>query len=84
MSYQPKNYIDDIKNNHLPTLVLVGESDESFHADQFAGVFRNAPEIFVKRIADTNHLEIVSKQEVKDAITEWYEQLDWSTNQRIK
>ena len=78
MSYQPENYIDDIKNNQVPTLVLVGESDESFHADEFAGVFKDAPNYVVKRIADTNHLEIVSTQEVKEAISEWYEQLDSS------
>ena len=78
MSYQPKNYIDDIKNNQVPILVLVGESDESFHADQFAGVFKDAPNSVVKRFADTNHLEIVSTQEVKDAISEWYERLGWS------
>ena len=80
MSFQPKNYIQDIKNNEVPTLVLVGEIDESFHAAQFSIVFKDAPASVVKQIRDTNHMEIVSKQEVKDAFSEWHDKLNWLNN----
>jgi non-heme chloroperoxidase len=76
-SYEPKNYIDDIKNNLKPTLVVVGDLDESFNPEQFQMVFKDGKATTVERIANANHIGIVRQQEVKDRVSKWYGLLNW-------
>lgn len=73
MSYQPNNYIEDIKKIDRPTLVVVGDKDEAFNADQFAPAFKPSEKFSeVKLIANATHLDVLSNQNAQEKIAEWY------------
>ena len=43
LNFRPHaDYLGDLRDMHLPCEVLVGADDDVFHADRFAGVFRQA------------------------------------------
>lgn len=75
MSFQPNNYKEAIKKIHHPALVLVGDKDESFYADQFQKVFKESALCEVKVIPGATHLDVLNNQESKKEITNWFNTL---------
>lgn len=76
MSFQPHNYIEDIKQINRPTLVLVGEKDEAFNVEQFAIAFRPAQKyVYVKTITGAKHMDIFNNADAKQEINNWYTKL---------
>lgn len=75
MSFQPNDYIADIKRINKPTLVLVGQEDEAFASDQFAPAFQSAAAFAaVKTIPEAKHLDIINNPDSRQAIRQWYAQ----------
>ena len=57
-----------------PTLVVVGTDDESFYAEEFAGVFGAfTPHAQVELIPDAKHLGLVVEAVVPPLVVEWLE-----------
>ncbi len=84
VNYGPSHYVDDIKKIAVPTLVLVGSSDESFHPEKFASVFgveKPAPLIDVKIVKGANHMSIVDDSDSRRFILDWYQS---TTDSRIE
>lgn len=75
MSFQPNNYLDDIKKLNRPTLVLVGEKDEGFYADKFPQAFALAEKYAqVSIIPGAKHLDIFTRPEARQIIEHWFNQ----------
>lgn len=76
VNFAPNNYIDDIANISVPTLVLIGEKDESFYPEQFTPVFANAKHMVDTQIVQqANHMNIVDSSTSINLITTWKSQL---------
>jgi non-heme chloroperoxidase len=76
VNFAPTHYIDDIAKIRVPTLVLVGEDDESFHAEEFEAVFDNAKEyVDVIRVEGAKHLSIVDHASSQNYLVEWYNRI---------
>lgn len=75
-NFGPTNYIDDVAKIDVPTLVLVGENDESFHPNQFNAAFNGAaPKANVHLIANAKHMDIVDNGDAIQLIASWYSEL---------
>lgn len=72
LNFTPKNYKKDISNINIPSLVLVGEKDESFYPKQFKIEFQPAKK-YVKTfiIPNANHLNLVNNQHTFKLIKKW-------------
>ena len=71
VNFAPTHYKHDIIKLKTPTLVLVGNADESFYPERFQEVFQPAAAFTrVQRIANANHLNIVKNEEVLTQIRE--------------
>jgi len=65
VNFAPTHYKHDIIKLKTPTLVLVGNADESFYPERFQEVFQPAAAFTrVQRIPNANHLNIVKNEEV--------------------
>jgi len=74
VNFAPKDYVKDIANLQTKSLVVVGEEDESFYAQQFDTVFQPAKKYTtVQRKLGVNHLNIVRNKEVIQTIIEFME-----------
>jgi len=71
MSFQPHQYSEDIQKIHCPTLVLVGDQDESFYSDQFSVVFGKSNWAEVKVISGAKHLDLMNHPVSKSIISQW-------------
>ena len=71
VNFAPTHYKHDIIKLKTPTLVLVGNADESFYPERFQEVFQPAAAFTrVQRIPNANHLNIVKNEEVLTQIRE--------------
>lgn len=71
-SFAPASFEDDLSANTKPILVLVGQDDEAFYANQFEPIFqKNAPLAEVYLLPDIKHLDLVHQPEAVDLIIEW-------------
>ncbi len=72
-SFAPNNYIEDIKKIDAPMLVLVGEKDEGFYAEEFAPIFRPAAKYVTTRvIKDAKHLDVMGKLTARAEMSQWF------------
>ena len=72
MNFSPNSYVTDIQAITKPALVVVGNSDESFYADKFEGMFKPVEDkVKLKIIEGVRHLEIVDNEKSRDAISSW-------------
>jgi pimeloyl-ACP methyl ester carboxylesterase len=56
-----------------PTLVLVGENDESFYPEKFTSVFDNENNnIDVHIVKGANHMDIIDIKDSRNYVFEWY------------
>lgn len=75
MSFQPNNYIADIKHIDKPTLVVVGQADETFVSDQYSPAFKPAGKFAqVKIIPAAKHMDIINHPDSRQEILNWYRQ----------
>lgn len=71
VNFAPTHYKHDIIKLKTPTLVLVGNADESFYPERFQEVFQPAAAFTrVQRIPNANHLNIIKNEEVLTQIRE--------------
>ncbi|RXG30331.1 alpha/beta hydrolase [Leeuwenhoekiella palythoae] len=71
VNFAPTHYQHDIIKLKTPTLVLVGNADESFYPERFQEVFEPAAAFTrVQRIPKANHLNIIKNEEVLTQIRE--------------
>lgn len=70
-SSAPDNYIDALTTDDLPMLVIVGEKDEAFRAEEYPQVISLHSNGNVVIIPDESHDGIIQSQEVIPAIKSW-------------
>lgn len=72
LNFAPKNFENEVRQLRTKSLVLVGESDESFYPNRFEKVFEPANSfVSLNIIPATNHLDIVKSGEVVTKIQNW-------------
>ena len=74
MSFQPRDYPEEIKQIHQPTLVVVGSLDESFYPDQFPIVFKDAKTANVIIVKGAKHLDVMDNEDSKRYVRTWFDQ----------
>ena len=73
VNFAPNNYIDDISKITIPTLVLIGQNDESFYPEKFYEVFdASKSNIDVHIIKNANHMNIINTDDSNNHIVNWY------------
>jgi len=75
MSYEPRNYKEDLSAITQPLLVVAGTKDEAFIYCQYEPVISQYTEVQVKLLQDVTHLGVVVGPEVRPVIREWLEGL---------
>ena len=74
VNFAPNHYLKDIARISVPTLVLIGENDESFYSEKFSSVFDTTKtNIELHIVDDANHMNIVDIAKSRKHL------LDWST-----
>lgn len=72
MNFAPRDCKEDIEALAIPTLVLVGEKDESFYPERFALAFEPAGDnASVQIVAGANHLNVVDTPASLEKIPTW-------------
>ena len=81
VNFAPNNYIADISKITMPTLVLVGQNDESFYPEKFGDVFdASNNHIDVHIVQDATHLGIVHNDSSNSQVLDWYHRSIQSKN----
>ncbi|MEH6584541.1 MAG: alpha/beta fold hydrolase [Halioglobus sp.] len=71
-SFGPQDFKQDLGNNAMPILALVGEDDEAFYADQFPPLFQQyAPGAQLHVLAGVKHLDLPDSSNAADKIVDW-------------
>ncbi len=79
VNFAPNAYKKDIANIRVPTLVMVGENDESFYPEQFAPLFESSEiDINVHVIPNANHMGIVDTTGANQRLIKWFNALSTS------
>ncbi len=77
--FAPRDYRTDLQRLRAPTLVLVGDRDEAFVADAFAGVFGEwAPHARVDLVPSAGHIGLVFEPAVREAVVAWLAEVNLS------
>lgn len=73
VSMHPRDdYSADLAALNAPTLVLVGENDETFQADAYPAVFQEAaPDAQVRLLPEVGHLDLVADATALAAVKSW-------------
>ena len=74
-SYAPRNYEKDLRAITQPLLVVVGNEDDAFIADQFEPVISQYTSVQVKLLAGLTHMGVVVRPEIRPVIKKWLEGL---------
>lgn len=73
VNFSPNNYQKDISKITMPTLVLVGENDESFYPEKFRTVFDSSKQkIDVHIVGGANHMNIVDINISRKHLIDWH------------
>lgn len=73
VNFSPNNYSDDISKITIPTLVLVGQNDESFYPKKFGEVFDSSRKIInVHIVKNANHMSIINSDDSIAQVVNWY------------
>ncbi|MCL1127536.1 alpha/beta hydrolase [Shewanella surugensis] len=75
VSFSPQAYQTALQANSQPILLLVGEQDEAFYAEQFPLLMMaNAPQATVKILPNVKHLNLPDAQGTMENIALWVKQ----------
>lgn len=73
VNFAPNDYLEDISKISMPTLVLIGENDESFYPEKFSTVFDSVKQnVNVHIIDGENHMSIVDTDNSQRHIRDWF------------
>jgi non-heme chloroperoxidase len=73
VNFAPNNYADDISKIKIPTLVLIGENDESFYPEKFDEVFETSKNsVDVHIVKNANHMNIIDTHDSNSRVINWY------------
>jgi pimeloyl-ACP methyl ester carboxylesterase len=75
MSYEPRDYKEDLSAITQPLLVVSGTKDEAFIYCQYEPVISQYTEVQVRLLQDVTHMGVVVGPEVRPVIKEWLEGL---------
>lgn len=74
LNFNPDNHLKEIENISIPSLVLVGEKDESFYPERFHEVFQPAQKFTqVHILKEVKHLGVVKNKETFKRLVDWLE-----------
>lgn len=75
--YAPINYKKDLTSIEQKLLVVVGESDESFIAEEFfPEISKYKKDVEVKLIKNVTHMGVVVGEEIKPILKEWINKIN--------
>ena len=74
-AYAPRNYKKDISAITQPLLVVVGQADDAFYADQYEPVISQYADVQVELLDGVTHMSVVVSDDVQPVIKEWLEGL---------
>lgn len=75
--YAPINYKKDLTSIEQKLLVVVGESDESFIAEEFPPeISKYKKDVEVKLIKNVTHMGVVVGEEIKPILKEWINKIN--------
>ncbi|MCE9687573.1 alpha/beta hydrolase [Shewanella sp. AS16] len=73
VNFSPNDYLEDIASIEVPTLVLVGEKDESFYPEQFKPLFdASEADTEVHIVSDANHMNIIDNSQSFEYLSAWH------------
>ena len=75
-SISPRAYQTDLRAIQQPVITIVGKDDEALLADQFEAVFKQfAPQTSLHLLANTQHLDLPTRQETSELLSTWLRNL---------